>query len=216
MKIATCLLTTGALFLCAETRSQNLIQNGSFESPGITGNAGPGREVVVAGGTEISNWLVAGSGDIYVHQTPFDAGVNFNPAQDGHFYVDLSGDGPQHATLYQNFGTAVNQGYTLQFYVGSAATSSATIEVKVFSVSSTLLDAFITPYEPTQNGINWRYISYQFQAKSTITQLTFTDISDSDDNSSFIDNVVVSVPEPSTIGIFLVGSSILAFRRSRK
>jgi hypothetical protein len=195
-----------------------LILNGSFESPGSVGNAGVGREQYFAPSLALTNWTVAGSGDVFLHKSP-DMGDNtnasFNFAQDGDFYLDLSGsyaDGA-HATVYQDFATVPLTAYELTFYIGAAnlVPPAATIQVQLTGTSS-LLDTTLTPLAPLTN-INWALQTFSFVADSTTTRLSFTGVSASDDNASFVDtvsvvSVVSAVPEPASGIIFLFGAAV--------
>ncbi len=213
------LITLGVLtvFVFVEFREsygQSLIQNGGFESAGFTANAGPGRWKVVANSTDITGWLVGGSGDIFVQQTPFDGGSVYNPAQDGSHYVDLSGDGAPHATLYQDFATIIGAQYSLTFYIGSASGQpSSTINVGLTG-TDVLLNTTLTPLAPNGN-LNWLQETFSFTSDSVTTRLSFVDTSAIDDNASFIDNVsVVVTPEPATLVLLTVGFvSMFALRR---
>ena len=200
-------------FKSTDICAQNLIQNGSFELPGTTGNAGNGRERISAGSTELTGWIVSGMGDVFVLQTPFDGGPVYNPAQDGRYYLDLSGDGPPHATIYQDFSTTPGSQYSLKFYIGSAATATLpTISVQLNDIG-TLLSTTLTPLAAT-SSLNWLEESFSFIPDSATTRLSFVDTSGSDDNASFVDNVSVTVvPEP--IMMIPMGLIILAFRRRR-
>jgi hypothetical protein len=209
-----------ALFLVSSAfgvQSSNLIQNGSFEQPGFAGNAVPGQQQkVVAPSADITAWTVGGAGDIYVHEYPVGPASGFGPAEDGSYYVDLSGDGPPHATLYQDFATTPGAQYLLTFYIGSASSSpSSTISLELEGTTA-FLDTTLTPLAPDAGGINWLEETFSFTPDSTITQLSFVDTSGSDDNASFLDNVsVTAVPEPAAFGVLSLGSLVL-LRRYRR
>jgi len=202
------------LFLSASaTYAQNLIQNGSFELPGFAGNAVPGQQQrVVAYSTDITGWVVGGTGDVYVHEYPLGPSSGFGPAEDGSYYLDLSGDGTPHATVYQDFSTIPGIQYSLSFYTGSSGSPSTSINVQLQGDSG-LLDTTLT--SPVANGgINWLNETFSFIPDSTTTRLSFVDTSASDDNASFVDNVSISVvPEPTAL--LPIGLIALAFWRRR-
>lgn len=192
----------------------SLILNGSFESPGSVGNAGVGRQQYSAGSTELTNWTVAGNGDIYLHRSPDFGDATFIPAQDGNFYLDLSGSyqNSAHAVVFQDFSTVPLGVYELTFYIGASNQQSpeATINVQVTG-TTTLLNTTLTPLAPETN-INWSLQTFSFVADSTTTRLSFQDVSTNDDNTSFVDNVSVTavdspVPEPSSL-VLLFGSAV--------
>jgi Domain of unknown function (DUF1906)/Protein of unknown function (DUF642)/Viral BACON domain/Putative binding domain, N-terminal len=176
------------------TPGPNLIVNGSFESPGfIGGNSGGGRQQYIAPSTEITGWTVSGTGDVFVHKCPDiqAAGSTYCSPNDGAFYVDLSGSGPPHASISQDFVTTPGQLYQLSFFVGASSLNppSSTINVQVIGANS-LLNTNVTPLAPG-TSINWSEKQFSFTANSTATSISFTDTSTADDNVSFIDNVTV-------------------------
>jgi hypothetical protein len=114
------------VLIAAGTTQAAMISNGSFETTGPGGGgAGSGRYVYVSGvhTNEIAGWVLTGTGDVYIHESPAIGnaiGANFNSAQDGNKYLDLSGGigggtSGQHATLYQDFATVASQQYVLDF-----------------------------------------------------------------------------------------------------
>ena len=203
-----------SLFLSAGfTQAQNLIRNGSFESPGIAG----GSQLRITAGSiyawdQITDWVVGGSGDVYMMSGPGNGG-DYGPAHDGTYYLDLSGDGPPHATVYQDFSTTPGMQYSLTFYTGSSSyTPSQIINVQLLG-ASILLDETLTPLPPS-GQINWLEESFLFTSDSPTTRLGFMDVSGSDDNASYVDNVSVSeVPEPTTL--LPLGLIALALWRKR-
>lgn len=210
--LAVAILTAIEMFLSPHAQA-DLILNGSFESPGISGTSGfgPGREQYTALSGGLTDWTVSGPGDVFVHQAPdIAAGDSFNFAQDGNFYLDLSGSNlnSAHATVSQDFATVPFTTYELSFYIGASSQTvpSAIINVQLTG-AATLLDTNLTPLAPLTN-INWSHQTISFIADSASTRLSFHDSSFSDDNASFVDNVsvnAVATPVPST----LIMSSIL-------
>jgi hypothetical protein len=228
-----CCIWAGLLILTAAGSARaSFIVNGSFESTGPGGGgAGAGRFVYVAGqhDTQITGWVLSGTGDVYIHRSPDigdTIGSTFNFAQLGNQYLDLSGGigggtAGLHATLYQDFATVPLQAYDLSFFTGAALAPSATINVRVDGVSS-LLDQTLAASAPATN-IEWTEERFTFVANSTTTRLSFRDVSGGDDNVSFVDNVAVNlasgVPEPSSAVMALIGVSLAAVRavtRSRR
>jgi hypothetical protein len=194
-----------------------IISNGSFELPGST-NSGTVYVVETQG---ITSWTLSGAGfaGVTIHKTPELGDLlnnqTFNFAQDGNYYLDLSGAG-NHATIYQDFATVPSTLYELAFYIGASddQPTAATINVKLDGTAS-LLDVILTPDAPTTN-ISWSRQTVLFTADSSTTRLSFLDVGPSgDNNTSFVDNVTVTVvPEPS-VTVLLIGAGILAFARRR-
>src|ERR1017187_7882239 len=98
--LALTLLVAVGSILVPSAQAQNLIQNGSFEQPGFgAGSYDVGRQQYLAPSTAITGWTVAGSGDVFLHKSP-DIGVldsTFLNAENGSYYLDLSGSGTPHA-----------------------------------------------------------------------------------------------------------------------
>jgi hypothetical protein len=185
------------------TPGPNLIVNGSFELPGFSGgNSGPGRQQYVAPSTDITGWIVAGTGDVFIHKCPDiqGAGSTYCLPQDGSYYLDLSGSGPPHATIYQDVPTTPGSTYQLSFYVGASDQTppAPTISVRVTG-GAILLNTSVTPLGPGAN-ITWTLQTFAFVADSSSAHLEFSGTSSTDDNASFVDSVsfrtlgVMSVP----------------------
>jgi len=225
-------LLAGLVVLAAAGSAQaSFIVNGSFESTGPGGGgAGTGRFVYVAGmhDTQITGWVLAGTGDVYIHRSPDignTIGSNFNFAQSGDQYLDLSGGigggtAGLHATIYQDFATIAAQMYELSFFTGAAFSPSATINVRIDGASS-ILNQTLTASAPTTN-IVWTEQRFTFVANSTTTRLSFRDVSGNDDNVSFIDNVAVNqlspvaVPEPGSLLMVLIGIPLVVGQAVRR
>ncbi len=206
------------LFLVPQLEA-NLILNGSFEAPGLFGSSGfgPGRQQYSAPSVALTNWTVAGGGDVFLHKAPeigIDVNPSFNSAQHGNFYLDLSGSykDSAHATIYQEFSTIPFAAYELSFFIGASNQTLPTTSINVQLDGATLLlNTTLTPLPPSTN-IEWSLQTFSFVADSTTTRLSFKDISTLDDNTSFVDNVSV-VPEPRVGILFLFGAAICSYRR---
>jgi hypothetical protein len=221
-RLTTILLSAFGLLCLGDTKvfsAQNLIQNGSFEQPGASGNQGPGREEYDAGSTALTGWTLGGSGNVFLHKTPDmgnDTNQTYNYAEDGSFYLDLSGSGSVHASIYQDFTTVPSATYQVSFYIGASnqQTPAATINLQLSEGANTLLNTTLTPLPPATN-INWELETFQFVANATSTRLLFHDTSSADDNVSFVDNVVVTaVPEPSTWLLIALGGLLVAILKA--
>ena len=208
-KLSLVLIASLVLLTSAYTQGQNLIQNGSFELPGVSFQQSFG-----SGSFDMTSWIVSGSGDVAIMNGPANAG-DYGPAKDGSDYLDLSGFGQTHAIVYQDFPTVPGMQYSLSFYVGSSSYSPAqTIHVFLFEdIQGYLLNTTITPLAPSGN-INWLREAFTFTAGMNVTRLQFQDTSSADDNASYVDNVSVeAVPEPTIL--LPIGLISLAFWRRR-
>jgi Protein of unknown function (DUF642)/Lectin C-type domain len=174
--------------------ARNLIVNGSFESPAFTnGDFGPGRQSFSSPSAGITGWTVGGTGNVFLHECPDieAAGSTYCFAQNGANYLDLSGSGPPHATVYQDFPSTPGKSYVLSFYIGASNLTppAPTINVQVTGATF-LINETVTPVSPSTN-INWSRQAFSFVANSNSTRLSFVDTSSADDNASFVDNVSV-------------------------
>ncbi|MEI6304622.1 MAG: DUF642 domain-containing protein [Candidatus Taylorbacteria bacterium] len=191
------LILIGVVFIfvsvLTETFAQNLIQNGSFEFPVVDLQLR-----VDTGATWLSGWVVGGTGDVFIHNGPAN-GINQGPAQDGLNYLDLSGDGPPHAYVYQDLSTVPGLTYSLKFYTGSSGGVSPIINIQLQGMGI-LLNTNLAPLAPTAGKINWFEETFSFVSDANSVRLSFVDTSSSDDNASYVDNVSVSIiPEPTTL-----------------
>ena len=209
-------LTLAALAVCTLTASAltptNLLSNGSFENTGTTATGGQGIYIYTAG-TALPGWTISGPDDVHVLKTPDignSIGSNFNFAQDASFYLDLSGNGGAHPTVYQDFATSVAGSYKLTFYIGAPSTPGNIINVKLTG-STSLSDVTYTAAAAGAN-INWTLETVNFTANSTTTRVSFNDTTSSDDNAAAIDNVSVvsTVPEPATNALMVIGFAVVA------
>ncbi len=184
----------------------NLLSNGSFEAPGFSNAV----SYITSTNNDIVGWSASSpsSRNIAVHKTPdvgAALGAEYNFAQEGNYYVDLSGNGTNHPTLSQGFPTWQGFDYVLSFYYGAATNSpSAVINVQIYD-ERTNLNVTLTPMASTNGNILWTRYEFIWTAHANNTVLRFRDISTQDDNSSFIDNVSV-MPYPSQLGPFRIVS----------
>ena len=190
----------------APARAVNLVANGGFELPGFAAASSP----YVAPSNAVSNWIVAGSGDVVLHHTPLvgnQVNPSFNSAQSGDYYLDLSGSGTQ-ATIYQDVATVPSTAYRLSFYIGASAQNAPAASIRCdVTGSAALFGAALTPAAPSIN-INWTLQSVTFIADSATTRLSFRGLSGFDDNASFVDNVSLELA-PCT-GNWVAGRDLIA------
>jgi hypothetical protein len=203
MKKLAC-VCAAVLPLALPVMGTNLLYNGGFELGGFT-NA---ISYVTSTNNDIPGWTVQGtaSRNVALHKSPEVGqalGPEFNYAQDGSNYLDLSGNGTNHPTVVQGFPTWQGFGYVLSFWLGAASqTPAATINVQIFD-ERTNLNVTLTP-APTANGnISWTRFEFNWIAHANNSLLRFRDLSNTDDNASFIDNVRVE-PYPSQLPPFRV------------
>jgi hypothetical protein len=190
-------ITAAILLLAAATTASqanaapNLILNGSFEA-----NAFSGPYILpTPGAPDIPGWQIVGGSDVAVHKVPDQAIAKnnpaFGPAQDGAYYLDLSGalDAP-HAAVQQDVVTTPGFTYELSFYSGSSNPAVApTINYQVGDATNP--HAFTVQPLPPSGVIQWRRESFTFLATSNITRVRFVDTSTFNDEGSYVDNVAL-------------------------
>jgi hypothetical protein len=228
---AMCFAAVVCTALVAERgRAENLIVNGSFETPVATngiikvlasGSAPLGFDwTVAAGGVEITRQgYVGGSGG----SSPFNG-----PAYQGSQWLDLDAEQtPGPGTLLQTFATIAGSAYDLTFAYASnpyrAYPGPARATVRVFDTTSTtdLLTAFqISHGSSTGSNYDWKVNApVTFTATGASTTLRFA--SDNPLNSDagiFLDGISVTaaVPEPAGYATIGVAATVaLAVRRAK-
>jgi hypothetical protein len=184
---------------------QNLLTNGSFESPAI----GAGNYAFYYQGDTMPGWTFGGGdGQAALVDT------NFWPSQDGNqaLFFNTEGTAPN-LTLSQTFSTTASQQYQVTFYQWAAnGVASGDMGFQVSANGTTILTTATQSSAPTQ----W---TVDFTATGSSTTLQFADISVNSDADLALDNVAVvtAVPEPGTYAAIagLLSLSLAALRRRR-
>ena len=179
--------------------------------------------MVFAGCEQVARLALAGTGDVYIHRTPdvgFAHPFPLNFAQNGDQYLDLSGgigggSNGLHALIFQDFATTPLRVYDLSFFTAAAFTPYATNNVRIDGATA-VLNQTLTASVPATDLV-WTEQRFRFLADSTTTRLSFQDVSNRDDNVSFIDNVAinlapVAVPEPNSALVVFIGMPLFILR----
>jgi uncharacterized protein (TIGR03437 family) len=184
-------------FTCVTTFAQsgNLVVNGSFETPGVTGST-PYLDIAAGSAPSGFGWQVtSGTVDIVVAPSAFAS-----TAFDGSQFLDLDGYNP--GAIAQSFATTAGTEYILSFAYannfdathGAAVPANATVSV-VDSVSGAQLitPLTVTHGDTTTANPDWTPSgAISFVAQGTTTTLSF----------------VSNDPGSSNGGIFLDGISV--------
>jgi predicted ribosomally synthesized peptide with SipW-like signal peptide len=166
---------------CTPT-GQNLVENGSFETPTVTANGG-GYEFFPS----IPEWTLEAGSVIEVQRNAF-------ASSDGQQHVELDGDGDNPATtISQTIATVPGERYRLTFDhsrrpQSQALGSGIRLEVAVVSPGGiTFSDTITTGTGP----IDWSTYTYEFIADDTTTTIRFAYDGTVNTFGGLLDNVEV-------------------------
>ena len=149
-------------------RAQNLINNGSFESPGFNG----AFYFLQAGSTAIPGWSVVG-GEIHLNNDNF---INL-PAAAGDQYAEISGNvgygkGVLSDLLTTTPGTIYELSFQLgAFNVGGRSFGNAAVDVAFNGVQA---GSFVNLNSLTSNGTDWEKVIINYIADSPQTRIKLT------------------------------------------
>lgn len=194
-----------ALLAAAASASGQILVNGGFESPGITGpyaaafSAGVDTGVVV--GWAFSATGTPGTTSVLVRNDWF--GLSSFEGQQ--FIAMNAGDTPPNGRLEQSFSTTPGVAYRVTYAVGRGGPGAGTVGLQgeVLSATGTVLDSG----QGFPAAIGWLPLSsLAFVATTSQTTLRFSDLSTATDGVDVaLDRVlVVPVPEPGPTGLALV------------
>ena len=187
----------------------NLITNGSFE---LRESGIPPADVhtLEGGNTDITGWEVTGNSIDWI-------GPDRWQASDDTLSVDLNGAaGP--GGLKQTFVSTPGQKYTMWFdLAGNVEGGSAIKEMRVLAGVDQADFSFDTTGK-SATDMGWVTRTFVFTASSATTTLEFLSLTPAPPNCGpVIDNVVVEVPEPSTLVLLMMGAfGFLAYAWRRR
>ncbi len=149
-------------------RAQNLITNGSYESPGFAG----AFYFLQAGSTTIPGWTVIG-GEIHLNNDNF---INL-PAAAGDQYAEITGNvgygkGVLSDLLTTTPGTIYELSFQLgAFNVGGGSFGNAAVDVAFNGVQA---GTFVNFNSLTSNGTDWEKVIVNYTADSPQTRIKLT------------------------------------------
>ena len=194
--IAAALLSVGALF-CAGSTQAELIVNGGFEAPVVTGSGGFDYRT----GTQLTGWVISSARG----EPQFN--TSYQPVAGGLQALQLESISP----VTQTFGTVASQQYLLSFalssYNSTALLDDAPMQVIVGGVTANFL------------GTDAGYLTFivPFTATGASTTLSFRNTGTFAIDFPQIDNVsVLAVPEPDSLALLGLGLAAFGIARRRK
>jgi choice-of-anchor C domain-containing protein len=200
--LVTVLIGATTLLVSPAAHAQNnVLVNGSFESPNSTGIL-----PISAGDTSLTGWnITSGSIDVISNV--------FWQAYSGSQSIDLDGNNP--GTITQSFATVAGRTYTLSFaYANNPDNSTPTALVTVQDSAATPKLLFTDPITHTgsqTSAMNYTFFTGTFVADTASSQLTFASTDGGGLSGIALDAVSVTgtaaAPEPGSIA--LLGSCLL-------
>lgn len=189
--------------------TQNLVINGSFETPIV---ATAEKWDIYGSGTTGLGWTVEWRGDIptewsgYTRPAPalqeFHRGV-LGSAQSGDQYAELDTDWdgpggslsgePASVKIYQDIPTIPGLTYNIQYYFAPRPNTTVADNILEFS-----WDGDVKAMNTAAGGgsIVWSPYNYSFTASNNTTRLQFTDLGTPDSLGTFLDDVSVKCVLP--------------------
>lgn len=237
-KRSALLVSVIALFVATimpASADTNLVTNGSFESPIVTGAYSYDIYNISADGdTNIGGWTThatSGTGVVYVIGPDFQALTGVTAvAPDGNQFIELPAGAQPNTTstsIYQTLPTVVGQVYTVGFWLGVAAGCTYPSNLQVGwgdKGTGSFNENFLNFAIPTNTlpavGYQWMdYYSFDVTADSASDTIQFA--SNLVHGSMALDNISVTpvaapVPEPSGIMALLCGTASLVGLRLRR
>jgi len=201
------------------------LTNGDFEQPGTGSFAGLTSNF-------LPGWSYDSKGTEFAAYNP-SGGNGGAAAQSGNYYVSWGHSGGYGGTLSQTFTTAINQAYSVSYYLAQQQISVQNQLTENQSVTATAYDGtaplgtlttlLLTPDD------QWNLYTFDFVATSTSTTLTFFNATPSNGggNSNWgLDNVSANAvaapgatPLPAALPMFaagLTGLGVLRWRRKNR
>jgi len=187
--------------------SVNLLSNGSFEDPLVSG----GFNTINTGGT-MGAWTVT--------DASIDHIGNYWQAEDGNQSVDLSGNAP--GTIAQTVSTTAGQQYELSFWMAGNTDGGATVKSLAALINgNTLANTTFDTTGKSHGDMGWVEYTYDFVSTGGPTTVSFASTeAGGSPYGAALDNVSLkAVPEASTVilfGLMLVGGAFMLRTRASR
>jgi choice-of-anchor C domain-containing protein len=201
------LFATSAAMLSSSTHGQNLVTNGSFESPTVQGlhNMYTGVDTV-----SLTGWVVDQAGTSVDHVNEL-----WNDAE-GFQSIDLNGT--EAGSIYQDLATTSAQKYKIRFALAGNSHGFDDKRLEVLWDGAQIADLTFAQAGYNDSDMGWAYHEFIATAGDNSTRLTFHSLTGAmqGDEGFYswygpaIDDVSVSaIPEPGAAMMALVGFSLL-------
>jgi choice-of-anchor C domain-containing protein len=186
-----------ALASAGAASAQNIVTNGSFETPVVAGSF----VTYGAGSSSLTGWTIGGGGIDHIR-------TNWQAA-DGAQSLDMSATST--GSISQTLTTVIGQSYTLSFAL--AGNPDGGIKTLAISFGGTpLTDQTFNTAGRSTSDMGWSVRSFFVTATSTSSVLTFTSLTNTSagpalDNVSVVANT--AAPEPGALALALPGFAAL-------
>lgn len=199
---------TFALTLAGQLQAANLLTNGSFETPLVTGNGGF-FNVHGVGSTSLTGWTIVT--DEIAQSITFNAFGAMVTAQDGNNFLDLTGrnDGQNRwGGITQTVATVAGATYRLSFWLGNYDFQTTTTSVLAQAGGENAIFSLAPPSGGPR--FNWENHSLDFLATGASTAITLSGQSGFfytglDDVSVEFVSGPSGVPEPANWALMIAG-----------
>jgi hypothetical protein len=204
-------LTAVVICLIPAAASAQLVSNGGFEQPLITGpccNTAPPDP--------LPGWTPTPNVNVVIGTFNNTGSPGLDLAYEGDQYLDLVGQGGTGSITQQILGLTAGTGYTLTFAYSHNlfAPNEATSASAMFSIDG--LTGTVSHNTGDITDLDWQIFTGTFIAGGADT-LNFTNLTGGPNEGILLDAVSIApVPEPSTWAMMLLGFGAIGFAARRR
>ena|SRR6185312_5128573 len=219
MKLLSSVALAAALAIGSAAHAGDVITNGNFSSSSYA--AGTNDQFGTGfGGQGVTGWTGNGGYNIYFGTNVTTNAVSQYPSSGEHLYgtafpidgafVALDGDSEAQGMISQDLtGLQVGKAYTLSFDWAAGQLANRSGDITEQLAVSFGADSFNTGVLNVASGgfSGWNHVTYVFTAAQTNQTLSFLSIGTPNGlpPMALLDNVSLTVPEPATWAMMLIG-----------